>query len=214
VAYSFHGGGSPGYSFFDYNLIRFPSPFLFRGFWNRLQYKNKIFILTNRGFLYKTVKGSNNWQLITASENDTGLTGNEAHYLNNRNCKAAAIKDNLLLVSWPFGSLSSFDMDSEVYTPVDTSLYPSTPSPFGSSIASDIISEESVTVGSRIYFVGESSSGSGKTLCWFDAVTKTFGYGKNPPSLIAERIREKADLATEGINVYMLVPGVLSATLL
>jgi hypothetical protein len=41
LAYSFHGGGLLVDSLCNYNLIRFPSPFLsFWGFWNRLNGDN------------------------------------------------------------------------------------------------------------------------------------------------------------------------------
>jgi hypothetical protein len=146
---------------------------------------------------------------------DTNLTTNPIHYLNNRNCKAHAVQDNLLLISWPFGAISSFDMDSEIYTEVgNASQWPSTPCSLGGNISGSIITEDSITVGSRIYFVGDKASGQGKTLCWFDILTKAFGYAKNPPQIIANRIRDKVDLAHYGPYVYMIIPGDLKATLI
>jgi hypothetical protein len=177
-----------------------------------IPYKNKIWILTNRGFIYKIVKGTNNWEQIPVPDTDLG---NPVHYLNNRNCKAHTVKDNLLLISWPFGAISSFDMDAEIYTPIESSSsYPTTLCGLGGYITADVITGDSITVGSRIYFVGDKSNSSGKTLCWFDTITKTFGYAKNPPLIIADRIKNKVDLTYNGSYIYMLVCNTNNATLI
>jgi hypothetical protein len=177
-----------------------------------IPYKKKIFILTNRGFIFKIMMGGNIWEEIPVS--DVSSTSNPIHYLNNRNCKAHAIKDNLLIISWPFGAISSFDMESDYYISIENaSLYPSTPYISGGQITGDVIAGDSIAVGSRIYFIGDKSSNSGKTLCWFDVITKTFGYAKDPPGIIASRTKNKVDLASDGKIIYMLIANSNNATL-
>jgi hypothetical protein len=178
-----------------------------------VHWNNKIFVLTNRGYLYKIAVGTNNWEEITNP--DVTRTSNPINYLNNRDCKAYAVKDNLLIISWPFGALSSFDMESEIYTPVDSgNEYPATRYDENGDITSDSITGDSITVGRRIYFIGDSATSSGKALCWFDTITKTFGFGKNPPSIIGTRYNQKVDLTTDGSYIYLLVSNVNDATLI
>jgi hypothetical protein len=167
---------------------------------------DKIYYITNRGFLYRTRVGSNDWENIPIS--DTSRTENEVHYLNNRSLGAYTVKDNLLVLSWPFGGISSFDLDSEVYTEASSSNnIPHTLYEGEEYISTDIASGYSLTVKNRIYFVGDLGidSYSKETLCWFDLISKTFGFAKNPPSAIFKRTKNRVDLVNKDDDIYLLV---------
>jgi hypothetical protein len=177
-----------------------------------IPWKQKIFILTNSGRILRTPRGMNSWQEITNP--DVSLTGNLVHYLNNRNCKAYEILDNLLISSWPFGSISSFDLEYEVYSPVTHgNVFPSTPYPDHDPISSQTIAGNSLTIGNKIYFVGGISESSGSTLCWFDSNAKTFGFAKGSCNLFTERTKNRVDLTTDGSYIYLLFSKDDSSTL-
>jgi hypothetical protein len=167
-----------------------------------ISWEDKIFILTNRGKLLKNHLHTNYWQEI---ENpDLSLTTNLVHYLNNRNIKAHTIKDNLLIISWPFGALSSFDLDSEIYTPVTHgNVFSNTSSPYG-TISSKTITGNSLTINNKIYFVGGTTEITGKTLCWFDINSKSFCFAEGECNLFASRTKDRVDLTTDGTDIYLL----------
>jgi hypothetical protein len=166
--------------------------------------KNKIFFLTNRGYLYRTVAGENNWALAVET-NDYLTAQNPIHYGNNASLRSYCISDNLLLISWPFGSISSFDLDSEVYTGItDASLIPKTVYTGGGYIGAEKLQTvSSLTLGTRIYFVGiDSVKPNSRTLCWFDTKTNAFGYAKNTPNDFTSYT--SYDLTTDGEDIYLM----------
>jgi hypothetical protein len=166
-------------------------------------WENKIFILTNQGKLFRTYSNTNSW--IEIENPDLELTSNLVHYLNNRNIKAYAVKDNLLLISWPFGSLSSFDLESEVYTRVaHGDVFPNTPYPEHDPITSSTTTGNSLTIGNKIYFVGGIAEVTGNTLCWFDTHSKTFSYAKGFCEHFNMRVKDRVDLTTDGKDIYLL----------
>jgi hypothetical protein len=185
-----------------------------------IQRDKKIFILTNKCHIYKINVGTNAWEEISNPDisilpSSEYYLGNSLHYLNNRSIKGYEIKDNLLLISWPFGSLSSFDMDSEIYTSYTKSgLYPSTPFPEGGNLSSNCVAYDSLSLNERIYFVGETPRIYGKNLCWFDTKTHTFGYSKNSPSMIEFREDYRVNLTSDGKDVYLLINNINDSSLL